>query len=450
MFLYGGDEMKGHLKWWQLSLLGVGCIIGTGYFLGSGLAIMMTGPSAGILFILAAIGTYIVYDSLAKMTTKDPQQGSFRTYAKKAYGRWAGFSSGWVYWVSEMLIMGSQMTALAIFSRFWFPHIPLWMFAGGYAVLGILVVLMGTKGFDRIENILAVVKVAAIFMFIIIAVLALSGVFHGNNSVQIPKSYDQILPKGPIGLWSAFIYAFYAFGGIEIMGIMAIQLKDKKEAPRAGRMMLLLLTVIYVVSIGLAVIMDSWRSFNTKESPFVIALDDYHLPFFPHVFNGALIVAGFSTMVASLFSVTTMLVTLAKDGDAPKFFSIKGKTKVPLRGLGLTIYGMIISVILALLMPGKIYEYITTSAGLMLLYNWLFILFSSFKLIRLTGWVKIKNVIGILLIILAVSGTVLEEDSRPGFFGSILFLFIIGIVVFFMRSVWKKNKNNSQEPKRTL
>lgn len=65
------------------------------------------------MFIFAAFGTYIVFDVLAKMTGKDPQQGSFQTYAAKAFGRWAGFSSGWVYWCSELLIMGSQLTALS-------------------------------------------------------------------------------------------------------------------------------------------------------------------------------------------------------------------------------------------------------------------------------------------------------------------------------------------------
>ncbi|GGH73994.1 L-asparagine transporter-like permease [Pullulanibacillus pueri] len=437
--------MEGQLKWWQLSLLGVGCTIGTGYFLGSGLAMMMAGPSAIFVFILAALGTYIVYDALAKMTIEDPQQGSFRSYAKKAYGRWAGFSSGWVYWLSEMMIMGSQMTALAIFSRFWFPNIPLWVFAAGYAVLGILVVLMGTKGFDRIENLLAVVKIAAILMFIIIAILALIGVLKGAGATHYPHSIQTLFPKGPLGLWSSFIYAFYAFGGIEIMGIMAMQLKNKDDAPKAGKLMLFMLGIIYVISICLAVIIGAWQTFNTKESPFVIALKEYHLTFFPHVFNGALIVAGFSTMVASLFSVTTMLVTLAKDGDAPHFFSKKAKKegRVPLRGLGLTLCGMIVSVVLALLMPGKIYEYITTAAGLMLLYNWLFILLSSFKLSDLGRWGKSKNSLGILLILLAVSGTLFHAGSRPGFYGSIVFILIIGIVVFFMHFLWKKRKVTS-------
>jgi L-asparagine transporter-like permease len=78
----------------------------------------------------------------------------------------------------------------------------------------------------------------------------------------------------------------------------------------------LCLTIIYVLSIILAISMVSYHSINQKESPFVTAMSAYNLAFFPHVFNGAIIIAGFSTMTASLFAVTNLLVTLAKDGDA--------------------------------------------------------------------------------------------------------------------------------------
>jgi len=114
-----GTDEAANLAWWQLSLIGVGCIIGTGFFLASSIAIKMTGHSVILAFIMAASATYIVFEALAKMSANDPQKGSFRTYAKKAYGRWAGFSSGWVYWCSEILIIGSQLTAISILSRFW-------------------------------------------------------------------------------------------------------------------------------------------------------------------------------------------------------------------------------------------------------------------------------------------------------------------------------------------
>src|SRR5690606_37037967 len=366
-------------KWWQLSLFGVGCTIGTGFFLGSSIAIRTAGPSVLILFIIAAIGTYFVYDGLAKLTAKNPEKGAFRTYAKKAYGKWAGFSIGWIYWSAEMLIMGSQLTALSIFTKFWFPDIPLWVFASVYGVLGLGVLLVGTNGINKLENVFAVIKIAAILMFIVIAVLAVTGAIDGTRDPQIPSDF---YPKGILGLWSALIFAYYAFGGIEVMGLMATQLKDKSEAPKAGKVMLLLLTIIYLGSIGLAVMLVSWKVFTGEESTFVVALDSYNIPLVADIFNGALIIGGFSTMVAALYGVTSILVNLSEDGDAPKVFSKKGKLKIPLPAFILSACGLITSIIFSLLMPDSIYEYITTGAGLMLLYNWLFILLSANRLLK--------------------------------------------------------------------
>ncbi|MEC0304265.1 amino acid permease, partial [Terribacillus saccharophilus] len=155
------------MKWWQLSLVGIGCTIGTGYFLGSVIGIHLTGSSIVISFVLAAIGTLIVFLSLAKMTANDPQEGSFCYYAGKAFGGWAAFSCGWSYWCSNILIMGSQLTAISLLSQFWFEKVPLWVFSAIYAVLAIIVVLAGAKGFNKMENIFAVVKTAAITMFIV-------------------------------------------------------------------------------------------------------------------------------------------------------------------------------------------------------------------------------------------------------------------------------------------
>ncbi|MGX4584984.1 amino acid permease [Paenibacillus chitinolyticus] len=436
------DEKK--LKWWQLSLLGVAFTIGTGYFLGSGLAITIGGPAVLISFVLAAFGTYMVFDVLAKMTAADPVKGSFRSYAKKAYGRWAGFSSGWVYWSSELLIMGSQLTALSLFSRFWFPAVPMWGFATGYGVLGLGIIMLGTKGFERMENLFAVIKISAIVMFLVIAALALFGIIRGSRAPNFPVEASTLFPAGATGLWSSLIFAFYAFGGIEIMGLMALRLQKPEEAPKAGKIMLLLLAVVYVLSIGLAVTLLPWSVFHTKESPFVLALSHYRLPFIPHVFNGVLIIAGFSTMVASLFAVTAMLVTLAEDKDAPKLFARRWKKNLPLPALGLTACGMGASILLALLMPGGVYEYITTAAGLLLLYNWLFILIMAGKLLRLKAMGQVKRITGIALILLAVSGTLAHHSSRPGFYVSLGFTGVIGLVTWMMSRKWNKAGDRSE------
>ncbi len=445
----GKSEKKGEgkLKWWQLSLIGVGCTIGTGYFLGSGIGIFKTGPSFVIAFIIAGLTALIVSEVLGKMFIQDPQEGSFRTYTKKAFGKWAGFSSGWVYWFSEMLIAGSQLTALSLLTRFWFPNIPLWILASIYATLGIIVILVGTKGFERVENIFAVMKVAAIFMFIILAILILFGNFGGSVSdFTLPNSMDQLFANGIIGLWSSLIFGFYAFGGIEIMGILSMRLQNKNEVIKSTTVMLIILTVIYLVSIFLASGFAAFDKFNAQESPFVIALAHYNLSFFPHLFIGAIIIAGFSTMAASLFAVTSMLLTMAEDGDAPKVFAKKGKLKVPPFALLLTISVLVISIIISRLVPDQVYEYITTAAGLMLIYNWFFILVSFPKLIKATKFDHIKRFLAMFLILLAVSGTILDNTNRIGFFVSVVFIVLVLLVVFILKKR-NKNKTNNELPK---
>ncbi|MHA6260616.1 amino acid permease [Sporosarcina sp. CAU 1771] len=433
------DE-KANLTWWQLSLIGIGSMIGTGFFLASSIAIQMTGPSVILAFIMAGSATYIVFEALAKMSVKDPQKGSFRTYAKKTYGRWAGFSSGWVYWSSGMLIIGSQLTAISLLSRFWFPTVKLWIFTSIYAVCGLIVLFIGAKAFGKLESVFAVMKIAGIFMFIVIAVLALIGVLDGNLKEGIPQSVGEFFPKGIIGFWSALTFAFYAYGGIELMGVMAIHLKNKDDAPKSGKVLLGLLGIVYVSALSLALLLLPYDKFRENKSPFVEALLGVsHIEFFPHVFTAVIIIAGFSAMSASLFAVTTILQTLSEDGDAPKIFSkqTKMKLEMPLPAVSLTSIGLVLSIVTSLVLPDKVFEYITTAAALMLLYNWLLILVMYHKLIEPTRIDKVKRMIGIILVALSVSGTLFHQTSRPGFLISLGFLTVIGMIVLSLRNKWK-------------
>ncbi|MFD1957266.1 amino acid permease [Paenibacillus thailandensis] len=444
--LKGGGASDSKLRWWQLSLLGVACTIGTGFFLGSGIAVRIGGPSSLISFLLAAAVTLVVFDALARMTASEPLEGSFRAYAKKAFGRWAGFGSGWVYWSSELLIVGSQLAALSLFTRYWLPNVPMWIFAACYGFLGLIVVLIGTKAFDRVENVFAVVKICAIALFIVLAVLVLLGVAAGDGRpLSLKDAVYPYFPNGFPGWWSSLLFAFYAFGGIEVMGLMATRLKKPEEAPKAGRIMLLLLAAVYTVSLLLAMTLVPWETFHSKKSPFMLALLPYGMPWAQSLFNAVLIVAGFSTMVASLFGVTRILVTLAKDKDAPPFFS-KVWLNRPLAAIGLTSIGLALSAVLSMAMPGSIYEFFTTAAGLMLLYNWMFILATSVKLLKASGWCRVKAFGGMGVLLAAVSGAVFHDTSRPGFYMSLGFVAAIGTLTLIMRKRWKHSEEGQGGP----
>ncbi|MGE7624983.1 amino acid permease [Viridibacillus sp. NPDC096237] len=440
----GSKTGKGSMMWWQFSLLGVGCTIGTGFFLGSSIAIEKSGPAVLIPFFLAAIGTYIVYDALVKMSIANPDKGSFRSYAKRAFGKWAGFSNGWVYLISEMLIMGSQLMALGIFTQFWFPALQLWIGTSIFAVLGLLIILTGIKGFEKFQNIFGVMKLAAIVMFIIVAVVILSrGMTIQPSEVHsLFDTYKNFFSEGYRGLWLALLYAFYAYGGIEVMGLLIIDLKNPRQAPKAGKIMILVLTIIYVLSIALALVLVSWQEIKVEESPFITALENFQLPYVTDIFNGILIIAGFSTMVASLYGVLTILTSLAEDHDAPAILVKKGEMRVPLPAFLFVAGALLTTIIIGFLLPEKIFEYMITAAGLMLLYNWLFILVTYTKLMQLSKWDRAKTTLGMLLIVITVSGTFGEKTSRLGLFVSLLFLVIIGIVTCIMAKSWGSNKGS--------
>lgn len=245
-----------------------------------------------------------------------------------------------------------------------------------------------------------------------------------------------------MGLWTGLIYAFYAFGGIEVMGLMAVHLKKPEEASKKGKLMLATLAIIYIISIGLALLLVPLHAFTEQDSPFITSLKGYNLEIILDIFNGIFIIAGFSTLVASLFAVTTLLCTMADDGDAPKCFTLKEGKKICWPALGLTFAGLVLSIILSLVLPKNIYEHMTTAAGLMLLYTWLFIMFSSKKLTDPEGMGKTQIYLAMVLIAAAVSGTLFEKSSRPGFFVSIGFLVIIAIVTM----IYQKKQGHKDRP----
>ena len=116
------------------------------------------------------------------------------------------------------------------------------------------------------ENVFAVTKVAAILMFIVLASLALFGFLDEGAKQGVPRTISEVFPHGFLGLWGALLYAFYAFGGIEVMGIMTVRL-EKEDAPKAGRSMLILLGIIYIVSLSLAILIVPFHDFHGNQSP---------------------------------------------------------------------------------------------------------------------------------------------------------------------------------------
>ena len=427
------------LDWWQLSLIGIGSIIGAGFFLGTSLSIRTAGPVILINYLIAGVTAFFVFSALAEMTVTEPASGSFRTYAKKAFGRSMGFASGWMYWLAGVLIMSSEVVALATFTRLWFPHTPLWIFTVIYSVIAFGINLLGVKNFGKIESLFAIIKLTTLIAFILFGVLLLTHVISPHAVSLNEKSvFSDFMPTGVKGMWSALIFVFFSFGGIAVVGVASSELKNKKDVPKAGIGMLIALVSVYILSIFFVLYMVSWNKINASKSPFVTALTTFNIPYLDSIFNIIIISAAFSTMVGALFSVTNILISLAEDGDAPKIFAEKNGKGVPLKALFLTAAALAVFLIFSFVLPGTIYEYITTSAGVMLILNWTIILSSQIKLrpqyenratFKMIGY-PYTSYLGIALILLTVSGGMLHATQRMGVFIS------LGLIVLIFISYW--------------
>src|SRR5258708_11067037 len=119
-------ELRRRLTQRQLSMLAIGGAIGVGLFLGSSVTIRLAGPGVIVSYLLGAVIALIIAYSLVEMAVVHPVAGSFGVYAETYLSRWAGFTVRVTYGLAQIIAIGAEVTAVAIYFGFWFPHVPAW------------------------------------------------------------------------------------------------------------------------------------------------------------------------------------------------------------------------------------------------------------------------------------------------------------------------------------
>jgi len=121
------QQLRRLLNQRQLTMLAIGGAIGVGLFLGSGVTIQLAGPGVILSYLMGAIIALIVAFALVEMAVVHPDAGSFGVYAETYLSRWAGFAVRATYAFVQMIAIGAEVTAVAIYFAFWFPGVPQWM-----------------------------------------------------------------------------------------------------------------------------------------------------------------------------------------------------------------------------------------------------------------------------------------------------------------------------------
>lgn len=119
-----GDRLKRGLKNRHIQLIALGGAIGTGLFLGSASVIQNAGPGIILGYAIAGFIAFLIMRQLGEMVVEEPVAGSFSHFAYKYWGGFAGFASGWNYWVLYVLVAMAELTAVGKYVQFWWPEIP--------------------------------------------------------------------------------------------------------------------------------------------------------------------------------------------------------------------------------------------------------------------------------------------------------------------------------------
>jgi amino acid transporter, AAT family len=372
------DELKRKLTQRQLTMLAIGGAIGVGLFLGSSVTIRLAGPGVIITYLIGALIAMIVAYSLAEMAVVQPVAGSFGVYAQTYLSPWAGFSVRATYALVQIIAIGAEVTAVAIYFAFWFPNVPRWLWVVAVSICLVAVNTLQVGRFGEFEYWFALIKVVAIIVFIVLGLALIIGLGPAPAiGLSNLTAHGGFLPFGWKGVWLALTLAITSYMGVEVIAVTAGEAQDPaKSIPRAMRTIVFRLVIFYVLAIGIMLAMTPWNQTGSDltGSPFVRALSIARIPFAAGIMNLVVITAALSSANTNLYLTTRMLFSLARGRYVPRWLGHLGSNGVPRRALAVSTAGMIAAILLAIYAPQRAFLMLYGVAVAGMFFVWIIIL----------------------------------------------------------------------------
>lgn len=338
--------LKRQLGAFDLTMLGIGAIIGTGIFVLTSVAAEKAGPGmiysfviAGFICALAAL----VYSEIAAMV---PVAGSAYTYSYAVFGELIAWMVGWG------LILEYAVAAAAV-AVGWSGYIngflheigyglPLvWtagpgdtialadgtISAGGFNLLAFLIslfvtflLIIGTAKSARFTALLVIVKIIALTVFIVLAIPAVNAV---NFEPMLPNGWGT--PASGVGVLGAAASIFFAYIGFDAVSTAAEETKNPNRNVPIGLIASLgICTIFYLVvayaAVG-AVGAQPGGELSQSKEPLAFVLRAVGYPVIGNWVASAAIIALPSVVLMMIYGQTRVLFTMSRDGLMPRSFS---------------------------------------------------------------------------------------------------------------------------------
>ena len=390
-------ELRRRLTQRQLSMLAIGGAIGVGLFLGSSVSIRLAGPGVIVSYLLGAVIALIIAYSLVEMAVVHPVAGSFGVYAETYLSPWAGFTVRATYALIQIIAIGAEVTAVAIYFTFWFPSVPQWIWVVGVSIGLVALNTLQVARFGEFEYWFAFIKVLAIVVFIVVGLGLILGL-GPRPAVGLSNltTHGGFLPYGWRGVWLALTLALTSYMGVEIIAVTAGEAERPEESiPRAMRTIVFRLILFYVLAITIMLAMTPWNHAGTGTgitgSPFVSAFSAVGIPYVASIMNLVVITAALSSSNTDLYLTTRMLFSLSRGGYAPEWLGRLSENGVPRRALAASTGGMAAAILLAIYAPAKAFLMLYGVAVAGMFFVWIIILLTHFAFRRALGLERIAR-----------------------------------------------------------
>ncbi|KAJ5105116.1 hypothetical protein NUU61_002463 [Penicillium alfredii] len=360
-------DLKRRLKSRHLQMIAIGGTIGTGLFIGSGTAIANAGPvGALIAYIFVGSIVYSVMMALGEIATYIPIPGSFTSYAARLIDPSLGFAMGWIYWFSWASTFALELTATGLIIQFWDDSIPIAIFIAIFWVLIIIFNMLPVSFYGEMEFWLSSIKIITVIGFMIFAICMNAGVgdegylgftywVHPGPFVAYKIKHHDSVAKF-VGFWSVLIQAGFSYQGTELVGIAAGETENpRKTVPSAIRKTFFRIIFFFILTIFfIGIVVPSYdkglvasegsgaNANNANASPFVIAAKRAGVEVLPGIINAVLLTVVLSAANSNVYSGSRILIGLAQEGFAPRFFKKTTKGGVPYFSVAFTaLFGLL-------------------------------------------------------------------------------------------------------------
>ena len=437
----------------DLTMMGVGAIIGAGIFVLTGnAAALHAGPAIVISMVLAGIACTFAGLCYAEMASMIPIAGSAYTYSYATLGEFLAWIIGWDLILEYALgaatvSVGWSGLVVSFLGQFGIGIPPQWTtgpfehlkLADGTLVQGIFnlpaflivlvitwILIMGVRESANVNSVIVFIKVGVVIALII---LGLRFIVPANWTPFIPPNTGEFGHFGWSGILTGAGKIFFAYIGFDAVSTAAQEARNpQRDLPRGILGSLVLCTILYVLFAGVLTGVVNYTELNVS-APVAIAVDRMQMPFMGQAMKLGAIAGLTSVMLVMLYSQARIFWIMSSDGLLPKIFSkLHARFRTPylssmLTGIAVAVAGGVfpISTLGDMVSIGTLFAFVLVCAGVMVLRRTKPDLKRPFR----TPLVPIVPILGMLCCLGLMSGLGLHTWER------LIIWLVIGLAIYF-------------------